>query len=320
MWQKYESDHAVWPARVIYGSESFPKEAAANWNLVEKHPYIIGDFVWTSIDYLGEAGLGHALEFAPGERNPQFMGWPWYNAWCGDIDFIGDKKPQSYYRDILWRQREITMAVRPPVAEGRREVVNGWGWTDEMLSWNWPGREGQPMRVNVYSRSPRVRLYRDGTPVGESEVDPETYTATFEVPYAPGELKAVNLDARRREGAAAVLETTGASAAIRLTPDRTDVRADRNDLAWVKVEIVDAKGRTVPDAAVKVSLAAARAGSIIASGNGAYADMESFRSLTPTTFRGKAVAVLQLTMEPGNITLTVTAEGFPEATLTLETR
>jgi beta-galactosidase len=320
LWQKYESDHAAWPARVIYGSESFPKEAAANWNLVEKHPYVIGDFVWTSIDYLGEAGLGRAMELAPGVRSSQWMGWPWYNAWCGDIDLIGEKKPQSYFRDILWREREITMAVRPPVAEGLREVVNGWGWTDELLSWNWPGREGQTMRVNVYSRAPRVRLYRDGAVVGESEVNPENYTATFRVEYAPGELRAVNLDARRREGAALVLETVGAPAAIRLRADRADVRADRNDLAWVTVEIVDARGRTVPDAAVKVTLAAAGNGKIIASGNGAFADVESFRSPTPTTFRGKAAVVLQPTGEPGEMTLTVAAEGLPEAALTIETR
>ena len=110
VWQKYESDHIAYPERVIYGSESYPKEAAQNWNLVEKHPYIIGDFVWTAIDYIGEAGLGHARELAEGEWDSQFMGWPWYNAWCGDIDFCGDKKPQSFYRDVIWREKPITMA------------------------------------------------------------------------------------------------------------------------------------------------------------------------------------------------------------------
>ena len=200
MWRKYESDHAAYPDRIIYGSESFPKEAAENWNLVEKHPYIIGDFVWTAIDYLGEAGLGHALELTQRERDTQFMDWPWYNAWCGDIDLCGDKKPQSYYRDILWREREISMAVRPPVAPDKKEVINGWGWTDELLSWNWPGLEGQTMRVNIYSRSPKVRLYQDNVLIGDKEVDPESYTATFEVNYNPGELRAVNVirDARSR--------------------------------------------------------------------------------------------------------------------------
>lgn len=318
VWRKYESDHAAYPARVIYGSESYPKEAAANWNLVEKHPYIIGDFVWTSIDYIGEAGLGHALELAPGERNPQFMGWPWYNAWCGDIDLAGDKKPQSYYRDIVWRQREIAMAVRPPVAEGKREVVNGWGWTDELLSWNWPGREGQPMRVNVYSRSSKVRLYRDGELVGEKETDPENYTANFEVAYRPGTLRAVNLDGRR-ETASATLETIGAPAAIRLTADRSEIRADRRDLSYVKIEIVDARGRVVPDTEVELTLEATGNGTIVASGNGAYTDMESFRSLTPRTFRGRAIAILQPDSQPGAIGLRVSAGDLPSGTITITT-
>lgn len=106
----------------MYGSESVPKEAAQNWNLIDKNPYLIGDFVWTAIDYLGEAGLAHTLELAPGEHSPQFMGWPWYNAWCGDIDLCGDKKPQSYYRDILWNRRDISLAVQPPVADGKEKI------------------------------------------------------------------------------------------------------------------------------------------------------------------------------------------------------
>ena len=150
IWWKYESDHAAYPDRVIYGSESYPKEAAQNWNLVEKHPYVIGDFVWTAIDYLGEAGLAHALYLKEDEHDTQFMGWPWYNGWCGDIDLCGDKKPQSYYRDVLWRERPITMAVHAPVPEGKKEVVNGWGWPNELVSWNWTSCEGKVMKVNVY--------------------------------------------------------------------------------------------------------------------------------------------------------------------------
>jgi beta-galactosidase len=318
VWQKYESDHATYPARIIYGSESYPKKAAQNWNLVEKHPYIIGDFVWTSIDYLGEAGLAHTLELAEGERNPQFMGWPWYNAWCGDIDFCGEKKPQSYYRDVLWREREISMAVRPPVAPGKKEIVNGWGWTDELLSWNWPGREGQSMRVNVYSRSPRVRLYLDNVLIGEKEIDPENYTATFEVAYKSGELKAVNV-MRKKETASVTLKTTGLPASIRLTADRNRIKADKNDLSYVKIEITDKEGKVIPNATLPLKIECNGNGRIAASGNGSFADMKSFRSLTPDTFRGKAVAIIQPTNEKGSIWLAVSSEGLPQASLTIET-
>lgn len=317
-WREYENDHKDYPNRVIYGSESYPKEAADNWNLVEKHSYIIGDFVWTAIDYLGEAGLAHALELGEGEHNPQFMGWPWYNAWCGDIDFCGDKKPQSYYRDILWREREITMAVRPPVAQGKKEVVNGWGWTDELLSWNWSGYEGELMRVNVYSRSPKVRLYQDNILVGEQEVDSENYTASFNVTYKPGTLRAVNVT-RGKELSSTTLKTVGEPASIRLTADRDKVKADRNDLSYVKIEVVDAEGNVVPDATVPLSIKCEGAGRVLAAGNGAYADMESFRSLTPKTFRGRAIAIVQPTTQQGTIQLVVSAEGLPNAMLTIHT-
>ena len=319
MWREYENDHAAYPNRVIYGTESFPKEAAQNWNLVEKHPYIIGDFVWTALDYIGEAGLGHALELAKGERDPQFMGWPWYNAWCGDIDFCGDKKPQSYYRDVLWREREITLAVRKPVAEGKREVVNGWGWTDELLIWNWAGLEGKPMRVNVYSRSPKVRLYLNGQLIGEKETGKENYTATFEVPYAAGELKAVTVT-KNKDGAAAILKTSGMPVAVRLVADRSKIEASTNDLAYVKIEIVDKDGNVIPDANIPVSIKCSGNGRVVASGNAAPDDMKSFRSLTPNTFRGKAIVVVQPDGTSGTIELDVTAEGLASSHLSVVTQ
>lgn len=320
MWHKFESDHAAYPARVMYGSESYPKETGLIWNMVEKHPYIIGDFVWTAIDYLGEAGLAHTLELAQGEGNPQFMGWPWYNAWCGDIDLCGNKKPQSYYRDVVWRLRDITMAVRPPLQPGKQEVVNGWGWTRELLSWNWNGLEGQSMRVNVYSRAPKVRLYLNGTVVGEADTNPENFTATFLVPYAPGELKAVNLE-KGKEKSAFTLKTAGKPVAIRLTADRNRIKADHSDLSFVQIELIDAAGRVVPDADQVVTLRCEGAGHIAASGNAAPADMKSFRSLTPSTFRGRAIAIVQPNAEAakGSITLTVSAEGLGEQTLSIET-
>lgn len=318
MRQKYESDHGQFPDRVMYGSESYPKEAAQVHNLVEKHPYIIGDFVWTSIDYLGEAGLAHTSELAEGEYDPQFMGWPWYNAWCGDIDLCGDKKPQSYYRDVLWRQSEISMVVHPPVAPGKKEVVNQWGWPNERQSWTWKGLEGQTMQVNVYSLSSKVRLYLNGKLIEEKEVSKDNYTATFDVVYEPGVLKAVNVF-KNKETGNTELKTTGNPFAIRLTADRSVIKADKNDLAYVKIEIVDKDGNVVPDAESTVKIICSGNGHVAASGNGGYNDMESFRSLTPRTFRGKAVAILQPNDEKGIMTLTVSSDDLQEASVIIRT-
>ena len=317
-WNKYEEDHARFPERIMYGSESVPKEAAQNWNLIDKHPFLIGDFVWTAVDYLGEAGLAHTLELAPGEHSPQFMGWPWYNAWCGDIDFCGDKKPQSYYRDILWNRRDISLAVQPPVAEGKREDINYWGWKNELLSWNWPGMEGKTMTVHVYSRCPKVRLYLNNQLIDEKTTSPDTYTASFEVAYKPGQLRAVCMKGKK-ETASAELRTAGSPASIRLTADRTHIRADKNDLSYVKIEVLDKEGNLVPDSNLPIEIKASGKGSVIAAGNASADDMKSFRSLQPKVFRGKAIAIVQPDTEKGTIQLTVTSAGLPEANLSIET-
>lgn len=313
-WRKYEPDHKAYPKRVMYGSESFPKELAQNWNLVEKHPYVIGDFVWTAMDYLGEAGLGHASQLDPGEKDTQFKGWPWYNAWSGDLDLAGDKKPQSYYRDVVWGERKMAMAVHVPIAPGRKEVVNGWGWPDELLSWNWKGEEGRPLQVNVYSRDPEVKLYLNNKLVGTQATDRETYTATFTVPYAPGVLTA------KGKGKSTVsLQTTGEPAAIRLLADRTTLDTSGEDLSYIKIEIVDKEGRVVPTASLPVTVSYTGKAKVIA-GNGSFDDMKSFRSLTPLTFHGKAVAIVQPTGDPGTIEVKVAAKDLGEQSIILNVK
>lgn len=316
MWRKYESDHEKYPERIMFGSESYPKEAAVNWNLVEKLPYVIGDFVWTAIDYVGEAGLAHTLELAEGEHNTQFMDWPWYNAWCGDLDLIGNKKPQAYYRNVLWGVSPITMAVHKPIAPGKREDVNGWGWTDERQSWTWKGLEGQTMTVHVYSRSPKVSLTLNGKLLGIKDTDKATYTATFEVPYAPGELIARNIG---KDKSSFVLTTAGEPSAIRLKADRAEINACHQDLSFISIEVVDQEDNMVPDAEVPLQISSEGPASIIA-GNGSYIDLQSFRSLTPKTFRGRALAIVQPEGNAGKVTVRATAEGMTEQSITILTK
>ena len=141
-WTEYEKDHAKYPERIMAGTESFPNQAFQNWREVENNKFVIGDFVWTAIDYLGESGIGHAsIKTGPGGDvfSPPY---PWFNSYCGDIDLIGNKKPQSYFRDVVWRRSKVEMAVQRPVPERYTEQVSRWGWSDELRSWTWPGLEG----------------------------------------------------------------------------------------------------------------------------------------------------------------------------------
>ena len=141
------------------------------------------------MDYLGESGIGHAgLDHPKYEWNQP---WPWFNAFCGDVDLCGFKKPQSYYRDVVWKRSPLALAVHAPVQAGRTEKFSDWGWPDEHQSWTWPGQEGKPLKVAVYSRCENVRLELNGKIIGEQPVTEATkLTAHFEVPYAPGELRA----------------------------------------------------------------------------------------------------------------------------------
>lgn len=309
MWRFYEEEVARFPDRILYGSESVAMEAAQNWDKVEQYNYVLGDFVWTAMDYLGESGIGNSIEVDPEENVHQFMSWPWFNGWCGDLDIIGTKKPQSYYRDVIWRQIPISMAVERPIAAGKIRKVSFWGWTDELLSWTFPGMENKELAVNVYTRAPKVRLYLNNTLIAEDTTS-SLYKARFTVPYKAGELRAVEVvDGQERE--AVRLTTTGPAHRVRLVADKTVLTADGQDLAFVRVELVDAKGNLVLNADREIQLTLNGKGlSIEGVGSASPTDMKSFGSMSPVLFRGQAMVILRAGTIVGNTQLSVTADGL----------
>lgn len=301
LYDKYERDHAAAPDRVMCGLESYPKQASENWTLVERHPFIIGDFVWTAMDYIGEAGIGAAFA----DHNPtMFQPWPWFNGHCGDLDLIGQKKPQSYYKDIVWRQAPVTMAVQPTTSYN-----NAWGWQLEEQSWTFPGMEGQTVTINAYSRAPRVRLYLNDEVKGEG-VPGNTFWCGFYIPYEPGTLRLVNLDGSGNEvaGEEFVLKTTGKATAVRMVYDEgvEQISAEENDLVFVTLELVDEDGNVVSsDYETQLSVSNAGAGELIGCCTGNPNDMQSFRSFTPTVFRGRALAIVRSNGVAGPVRLNV---------------
>ena len=318
VWEKYESDHARHPQRVMVGAESYPMEAWENWNAVERLPYLIGDFVWTSMDHLGESGIGHTgyvdvSAVIPKGMDAAQMPWPTWINWSGDIDLIGNKKPQSLYRDVVWRRSPLEILVHEPIPAGKKEKVGSWGWPAELPSWNWPGAEGKSLSVSVYTRAQRVRLALDGRVIGERDIDPaKGITARFDVPWQPGTLTATAFDGERIV-ATKELRTTGAPARIELRSETPAVRADRAALVFVPVAVLDEAGAVVPDAALALTIAVEGEAELCGFGSADPEAVGSLADVSTKTFRGRALAILRSTGRAGKIRVTVTAPGLPPA-------
>jgi beta-galactosidase len=307
---QYERDHQKYPDRIIVGTESFPRDFAQYWRGVENNSYVLGDFVWTGMDYLGEAALGSARI---GNESGEY-----FNAFCGDLDLCGFKKAQSYYRDVVLDISPLEIFVHRPIPEGRRESVSAWGWPDELASWTWPDNESKTMQVNVYSKCDSVRLELNGKEISTQQVDSRRYTARFEVPYESGELKAIGLTDGKFI-ATKVLRTVGLAKKVRLTVDRSTISSDRNDLAYVTVEIIDASGNILPDAANMVQFELIGPGELAAVGSGAPNVMESFQKPQHTTWHGRCLVILRPKGAPGKITLKAKSEGLEAATIIIKT-
>ncbi len=320
-WAQYAAKDriATYPERVMVGTESFPNQAFENWQVVESNSWVIGDFVWTAIDYLGESGIGHA-SIHNGPATDSFSEpYPWFNSYCGDIDLIGNKKPQSYFRDVVWRRSPIEIAVQRPVPDRFKESVSMWGWSDELRSWTWPGLEGTTMNVRVYSRGAQVKLLLNGKEVGSKNLtNDDALTADFAVPYGPGELKAVAYENGSEIGSV-VLSTAGKAKKLVLTPDRPKLKASRDDLSYIMVSVVDGEGRLVPDAVVPVSFAISGAAEIAAVGNATPKDVASFRQPQRKSFHGVCLAVVRPTGNPWQIDFRADSPGLEGATVQLQT-
>ncbi len=308
---QYESDHQKYPNRIIVGTESYPRDFAQYWRGVENNSYVLGDFVWTGMDYLGEAALGSARV---GNESGEY-----FNAFCGDLDLCGFKKAQSYYRDVVLDISPMEIFVHRPIPEGSRESVSAWGWPDELASWTWPGNEGKTMQVNVYSKCELVRLELNGKEIAAQQVDSRRYTARFEVPYTSGELKAIGL-VNGKDVAAKILRTVGPAKKIRLSVDRNTISADRGDLAYVTVEITDESGNVMPDAADMVHFTLTGPGELAAVGSGAPNVMESFQQPKHNTWHGRCLAIIRPKGDSGEITLKTESDGLEAASIVIKTR
>ena len=312
---KHASDHQRDPKRVIWQTESYPRDAFRNWSISNDFPYVVGDIVWTGLDYLGESGIGR--NYYKGEREGESWikgGQPeWHGAPCGDVDITGWRKPISHYREMLWNEdTPLYMAVKEPNGYHGDIKTTMWSVWPTWESWTWPGWEGKPVEVEVYTHQPEVKLYLNDQLIGTKQVSRKTeFKAVFSVPYQTGTLRA------EAGGKSVTLKTAGEPARLRLTPDRTVMTADGQSLTFVTIEVLDKNGILVPEAAIDCEAIIKGQGQLLAFASADLKDTEPYTSPRSKTWKGRALLVVRSTQKKGSVNVSIKSS-LPTANLTLK--
>ena len=305
---RYALDKELFPNRIIVGSETFPTRIDGNWRLVKQYGNVIGDFTWTGWDYLGEAGIGRPQYAAADGARPSFTApFPHLLAGCGDIDITGHRRPSSYYREIVFGLRSRPyLAVQRPEHHGKTLTGSPWAWSDSVASWTWPGSEGSPVTVGVYSDADEVELLVNGRSLGRKAAgESHRFRAEFETVYEPGELLTVAYSGGTETGRHALRSAAGA-VLLRADADRQVITVGTGDLAYVSLTLADQAGTCCTHADRPVRVEVSGHGALLGFGSANPSTEERFDATERRTYDGRALAVLRPT-GPGKIRLTATA-------------
>lgn len=314
----YVPDHKRKPNRVMFATESFALTQFDYWMSVLDHPWVIGDFVWTGFDYIGESSIG--WRGYPQDKNF----YPWNLAYCGDIDICGWKRPQSYYRDALWKKNQLSVFVKPPKPSfplnPDRASWSMWQWNDVVADWNWQDAKDSPLEVNVYSSCDEVELFLNEKSLGKKQTNRSTkFMAIYQVLYKEGQLKAVGYTNGKKVNES-ILKTAGKLARIKLSANRKIIKADGRDLCYITAELVDENGVMNPKADNLLHFSIEGDATIAGVGNANPMSVESYQQPQRKAWRGRCLVVIQSSHKAGNIIIKASSEELPDNTITIQSK
>jgi len=283
---RYPLEEKAHPNRVVFGSETFPQDIWKNWQMVKKYPYLVGDFMWTSWDYLGEAGLG-AWSYTGGM--PFNRPYPWVLAGAGVIDILGIPDGSCKYASTVWGlEANPVIAVRPVNHPGVRPSKSVWRGTNAILSWSWANCKGNKAEVEVYSDQAQVELLLNGKSVGRKKI--KECKAIFKVKYEPGTVMAVAYDASGRETGRSELRSADAPLKIAVRPEKAEVKP--GEIVYVPVNIEGANGIVESNADRKLTITV-EGGELLAFGSANPCTEEQYHTDSFTTYYGRSLAVIR---------------------------
>ena len=308
---RYDKDVKKYPDRMMAGTETMVGDLPYNWERVKKYPQLIGDFVWSAWDYLGEACIGDWTYYS-------YKGLPLL-AGQGMVDITGYPKAQMAFMQVVWGLRKQPyLCVRPLNHSGERPKKSAWQFTDAIDSWSWQGYEGKKTIAEVYTTAHSVRLELNGAVIGHAKV--KNCRALFKVRYAPGTLKAIALDERGKEISSTALTTGGRDTYLKVKTVNSTLHADGSDLCFAEIEFTDKNGNVKPyiEQPVKIDV---RGGGVKLQGFGSAQCKtdETFSANRHNSYRGRAFAVFRAGYAAGNATVTISSAGVVPAQFTINT-
>ncbi|MCC8068000.1 MAG: DUF4982 domain-containing protein, partial [Clostridiales bacterium] len=302
---RYEPEGSEYPNRILVGSETNPPDLDKNWDAVERLPYVIGDFDWTAWDYLGENGIGG---YTYGDQEASVLGamyspYPWKAAYCGDVNLIGDRRPVSYWREMIWGFRtKPYIAVQPPKHYGETKHGSQWCFSDAYRSWNHKDYIGKGIVVEVYAAADEVELLVNGKSVGRKATgEPHKYMAVFDTIYEPGQVEAVAYKNGTETGRD-VLVTASDNVKLAATvktlagaDTEAKIPADGTDIAYVDVSVVDENGVLNMDHVLKTAVSVEGPGAVIGYGSADPKSEENYYDSEARTYEGRIRAAIRAT-------------------------
>ncbi len=285
---RYSLEGKCHPERVVVGAETLPQDIAKNWALVKQYPYVIGDFMWTAWDYLGEAGVGAWAYDGAGFRKP----YPWLLADTGAFDILGNPTAEVFHAAAVWNKlSKPEIAVQPVNHPGVTPAKASWRGSNAIPSWSWRGCEGNKAVVEVYFDCTKVALLLNGKSLGTKAI--KRCKATFKTRYVPGKLEVVAYDARNQVIARNKLETAK-SADVHIVPEQAVAKVGQ----VIYVPIIIGDDVTTESNADRKLTVTVKNGDLLAFGSANPRTEERYHTGTFTTYYGRALAVVKAT-QPG---------------------
>lgn len=295
---RYTIDAKKYPDRIVFGSETFPQDIWKNWETVKNYPTVIGDFMWTAWDYLGESGIG-AWSYTGGV--PFNRPYPWILGGGGVINILGIPDGSCRYASTVWGMTDQPIiAVRPVNHPAVRPSKSIWRGTNAFESWSWQNCDGNKATVEVYSTAHSVALTVNGNPVGKKVL--KECKAIFETVYRHGEIVAYAFDRDGRQIAVSRMES--AKGELRIAAEPEEAKVSLGEIVYIPVSVQGENG-VIESNADRTLTATVQNGTLLAFGSANPCTEEQYHTGTFTTYHGRALAIVRADSK-GMLTLCVT--------------